>query len=347
MGQNKNKNFIAARLPQELYNRFDSVTGDEKGEKTRFIIKAIAAYLDFPLKTGNTTANNEEKFVALEDRIAELEQQFQKFKEFVINSNLTDNKTEIPVIASENDDNSSDDSIESDISIDNSTDNKKVPLVPIENDGRIGPAFESHIADFMGVKVSSLRYHRRTLKESGKPFNQPKRVEYNNKPYDLICQGESKIRGKTVILWIAKPVIEADNTIYQPDIIEYQLDNKLTDATQVSNQEEQKQDLESLEPSDNASYQPLSLESDNSQEQELEENRQDLETLDFLDNTSYQKLSEQSDIKQLEDNQNLQSLNSADNSDSQLLSAQSNSNEELNKQQQDSDKQSTEEHPEF
>jgi hypothetical protein len=231
----------------------------------------------------------------------------------------------------------------------------------------------------MGVKVTSLRYYRKTLKESAKPFNQPKRVEYNNKPYDLICQGESKIRGKNVILWIAKPVIETVNNIYQPDIIEYQLDNKLTDATQVSNQEEQKQDLESLKPSDNTNYQQLSEQSDGSKEggeqnsqssppvdntnyqtlsvdssisQEQEEDGQHLETLDSFDNTSYQKLSKQSDIKQVEDNQNLQSLNSTDNSSSQLLSAESDSNEELNKQQQNSDKLSTEEHqteenPEF
>lgn len=365
MGQNKNKNFIAARLPQELYNRFDSVTGDEKGEKTRFIIKAIAAYLDFPLKSSDTATDNNEKFVALESRIAELEQQFQEFKFSVINSNLADNNMELGVIAS---DKSFDNTIQPSVTVDN-----KSTLV-IQSDGSIGPAPELQIADFMAISNRALGYHRKKLEKTGKPLNQPKKVEYNNQPYDLICQGQSKIRGKTVFIWIAKPVIKTDNSIYQPDIIEYQSDNNLTDTPQVPNQEEHKQNLKNAKLSDNDSYQQLSaspstskegdkensqsselidntnyqslsIESNISQEQEQQkENEQASETSDSFDNISYQKLSEQSNISQEEDNQNLQVLKPVDNTSYQSLSVQSNFNEEINKQQQDSDKQSTEEH---
>jgi metal-responsive CopG/Arc/MetJ family transcriptional regulator len=362
MGQNKNKNFIAARLPQELYNRFDSVTGDEKGEKTRFIIKAIAAYLDFPLKSSDTAEDNNEKFVALESRIAELEQQFQEFKFSVINSNLADNNMELSVIAS---DKSFDNTIQPSITVD-----KKNTLV-IQSDGSIGPAPESQIADFMAISNRALGYHRKKLEKTGKPLNQPKKVEYNNQPYDLICQGASKIRGKTIFIWIAKPVIETDNSIYQPDIIEYQVDNNLTDAPQALNQEEHEQNLESAKLSDNDSYQQLSAKPNTSKEsdrensqssqpidntnyqslsiesnisQKQEKNEQDSETLDSFDNTSYQKLSGQSDTNQEEDNQNSQVLKPADNSNYQSLSMQSDFNEEINKQQQDSDNQSTKEH---
>jgi hypothetical protein len=90
MGQNKN--FIAARLPQELYDRLETQAGDKKGEKTQIIIRAIAAYLEFPLKSIDTAADNNDRFVVLENRIAELEQQFQEFKELVINAENNNNQ---------------------------------------------------------------------------------------------------------------------------------------------------------------------------------------------------------------------------------------------------------------
>lgn len=309
MGQNKN--FIAARLPQELYDRLESTAGDKKGEKTRIIIQAIAAYLDFPLPSTDTGADNDGRFIALENRIAELEQQFQEFKEFVINRKHTDNKDEIPVILTDNSNNSSDNSVQSNIAVDNKGDNKATAL--IQNDGSIGPAPESQIAEFLGISRGVLTYHRKTLKDTSKPLNQPRRVEYNNKSYDLICQGESKSRGKTIFLWIAKPVIKADNKAYQPDITEYQADNNLFDTLQNQNQDEQKQASESLEITDNTGYQELSVQPHTNQEGD-EEDSQDPK---IIDNDSYQTLSEQSD-----------------------------SNEELNEQKSDLNKQLTAEHQE-
>jgi len=339
MGQNKN--FIAARLPQELYDRLKSVTDNKPGEKTRIIIAAIAAYLDFPVKSTNTAADSSERFIALENRIAELEQQFQEFRELVISGNHTDNKFLTPLIVTDGGISSSDNSTEPSIAVDNKDDNKS--RIPIQSDGTIGPAPESHIADFIGISRNTLGYHRKNLEKIGKPLNNPKRIEYNSKPYDLICLGESKTLGKTKILWTAKPVIKLDNNVYQPDIIEYQPDNNLTETTQVFNQEEQKQELEILKLSDNKNYQVLSEELNTNQESN-ELNSQP------LDNTSYQTLSAESNINQEEQEQNkhhLENLSSTDNSSYQSLSTQPDFNEELNEQQQDSGKQAAEHQPEL
>ena len=287
MGQNKN--FIAARLPQELYDRLEATAGDKKGERTRIIIQAIAAYLDFPLPSTDTGADNNERFITLENRIAELEQQFQELKELVINRNRTDNKNKTPVITTDNSNDSTDNSIQSNIAVDNKGDNKST--VPIQSDGSIGPAPESQIAEFLRIGRGVLTYHRKTLKDTSKSLNQPKRVEYNNKSYDLICQGKSKSRGQTIFLWIAKPVIEPDNNVYQPDITEYQADNNLIDTFQEQKQDEQKQASESLELSDNIGYQELSVQPHTSQEGDEE----DSQNPKLFDNDSYQMLSEQSD----------------------------------------------------
>jgi predicted DNA-binding protein len=290
MGQNKN--FIAARLPQELYDRLESTAGDKKGEKTQIIIRAIAAYLEFPLKSTDTAADNSEKFVALENRIAELEQQFQEFKALVISDNLIDNTIKVPVIATDSAIDSSDNNVQHDIAIDNKNDNKST--VPIQSDGTLGPVAESHMADFIGISRNTLSYHRKNLEKTGKPLNHPKRAEYNSKPYDLICLGESKNSGKTKILWIAKPVIELDNTVYQPDIIQYQPDNNLNNVLQEINQEEQKQDSESPEPVDNDCNQKLSAQLNTKQE----DGEQDSQIPKATDNISYQTLSPQSDVNE-------------------------------------------------
>jgi hypothetical protein len=290
MGQNKN--FIAARLPQELYDRLETQAGDKKGEKTQIIIRAIAAYLDFPLKSTDTVADNSERFIALENRIAGLEQQFQEFKEIVISGNRTDNKLLTPVIATDDSIGSSDNSTQPSITVDNKGDNKNA--MPIQSDGTIGPAPESHMADFIGISRNTLGYHRKNLEKTGKPLNHPKRTEYSSKPYDLICLGESKDPGKTKILWIAKPVIELDNNVYQPDIIEYQPDNNLTNVLQEINQEEQKQDSESPEPVDNDCNQELSVQLNTKQEN----GEQDSQIPEATDNDGYQELSAQSDVNE-------------------------------------------------
>lgn len=72
--QKANKNFVGARIPQDLYNHYEAHL-EETGQKpTQLITAALSAYLNFPLsKSQDSITVDNERFHSLEDRVIALE----------------------------------------------------------------------------------------------------------------------------------------------------------------------------------------------------------------------------------------------------------------------------------
>ncbi|MEG3882045.1 hypothetical protein QT972_32295 [Microcoleus sp. herbarium7] len=72
--QKANKNFVGARIPQDLYNHYEAYLEQTGQKPTQLITAALSAYLNFPLtKSQNSITIDNERFHSLEDRVIALE----------------------------------------------------------------------------------------------------------------------------------------------------------------------------------------------------------------------------------------------------------------------------------
>lgn len=72
--QKANKNFVGARIPQDLYNHYEAHLKQTGQKPTQLITAALSAYLDFPLtKSQDSITIDNGRFHALEERVMALE----------------------------------------------------------------------------------------------------------------------------------------------------------------------------------------------------------------------------------------------------------------------------------
>jgi hypothetical protein len=80
--------FFSARIPPDLFQTIEQHIAKTGESKTQVLIKALAAYVNHPIKMEEVSINTGvslDLFSALEQRVAALEQLLQASKEFVIN----------------------------------------------------------------------------------------------------------------------------------------------------------------------------------------------------------------------------------------------------------------------
>lgn len=86
--QKANKNFVGARIPQDLYNQYEAHLKQTGQKPTQLITAALSAYLDFPLaQSQNSITIDNERFHSLEERVMALELVLREMK---LQNNLLD-----------------------------------------------------------------------------------------------------------------------------------------------------------------------------------------------------------------------------------------------------------------
>lgn len=97
--------FFSARIPPELLEKIKKHSTETGETKTQILIKALAAYVKYPLPAENPAFNSGvsmEAFTALEKRVVALEQLLETPITPIINSDNNDNSIESPVIVADN-----------------------------------------------------------------------------------------------------------------------------------------------------------------------------------------------------------------------------------------------------
>lgn len=87
--------FFSGRIPLDLFEKVNQHIAKTGESKTQVLVKALAYYLDHPIKIKETSINAEvslDLFSALEQRVVALEQSLQAPKEYVISIDNTHNQ---------------------------------------------------------------------------------------------------------------------------------------------------------------------------------------------------------------------------------------------------------------
>lgn len=103
--QKANKNFVGARIPQDLYSHYEAHLKETGQKPTQLITAALSAYLNFPLtRSQDLIAIDNERFHSLEERVIALElalREMQLKKISPATSAVTEQEEQAAVISSD------------------------------------------------------------------------------------------------------------------------------------------------------------------------------------------------------------------------------------------------------
>lgn len=234
--------FFSGRIPPDLNKRVEEHCQETGEKKTEVLIKALSAYVNFPIKTANLISQQSElteeifaKFTNLEERVRTLEELARNNENFVIKPDNKDNtQTNLPDNYTELNGNKIDNKEEEIIIGDNNTDKQEfkirekvesgLPLFKRKTSSEIERLtnLSARQVQWLAAKaIEELKRQGKTL-EPKKILEEPIEVSHrdgikvNGSNYKLLYIGEDQ-GNKKRSLW---DLIPDDNKLYQPNITE-------------------------------------------------------------------------------------------------------------------------------
>lgn len=197
--------FFSGRIPQKLYERAESYCKESGDSKTELLIKALANYLDYPIKFPRNVDFTEqevtkEEFNLLVDRVKNLETFLNPAKNVIIN----DNSKITPDITNKNELESSS----------NATENKVIRIKDLSDITEMQPQQKINLKNQAFKKASKKGYE--ILENIN--FIPPIEITYKKgifiegKEYEIFCEG---IDENLKPIWLLKI---NDNSSYQLNI---------------------------------------------------------------------------------------------------------------------------------